>query len=149
MLESYSANSGVVSHAGDLGSASAPEHAIARDLIARLIPDGNAEQIVLALEAERASKTGYEPSLPMPAAAGDAAARELQRVRRQYAYGASARNLQHAFNNPLTALLAEAQLLGFEPLAEEPRAAVDRILELTRRLVTLSRLLAGDGTVIG
>lgn len=137
-----------MSHEGHPASGSTHDRALARELIGRLIPDADAEQLVRALEAERDSKMTYEQSLPMPAGASDAA-RELQRVRRQYAYGACARNLQHAFNNPLTALLAEAQLLGFEPLAEEPRAAVERILELTRRLVTLSRVLAGDGTVIG
>jgi nitrogen-specific signal transduction histidine kinase len=68
-------------------------------------------------------------------------ARELDRVRAQLSLGEAARTLQHAFNNPLTALLAEAQLLEIEPLADEPRAAVARILELARRLVALSRKL--------
>ena len=74
------------------------------------------------------------------------AARELSRVRAQLALGEAARTLQHAFNNPLTALLAEAQLLEFEPLASEHRAAVGRILELACRLVTLSRRLASTET---
>lgn len=48
--------------------------------------------------------------------------------------------IQHQLNNPLAALLAEAQLLGMDPkLAAEQRAAADRITELTRRVVALVR----------
>ena len=48
--------------------------------------------------------------------------------------------VQHALNNPLAALLAEAQLLGMETtLDPEHRAAVDRMTELVRRLITLVR----------
>jgi signal transduction histidine kinase len=56
--------------------------------------------------------------------------------------------VQHQLNNPLAALLAEAQLLGMEPtLAAEHRAAAARITELTRRVIALVRELdavAGD-----
>ncbi|MEP7087993.1 MAG: histidine kinase dimerization/phospho-acceptor domain-containing protein [Gemmatimonadota bacterium] len=48
--------------------------------------------------------------------------------------------VQHSLNNPLAALLAEAQLLGMETtLDPEHRAAVDRMTELVRRLITLVR----------
>lgn len=48
--------------------------------------------------------------------------------------------LQHSLNNPLAALLAEAQLLAMETtLDPEHRAAVDRMTELVRRLITLVR----------
>ena len=48
--------------------------------------------------------------------------------------------VQHALNNPLAALLAEAQLLGMETtLDPEHRAAVDRMTELVRRLIALVR----------
>lgn len=48
--------------------------------------------------------------------------------------------VQHTLNNPLAALLAEAQLLGMEPtLDPEHRAAVDRMTELVRRLIALVR----------
>ena len=48
--------------------------------------------------------------------------------------------VQHSLNNPLAALLAEVQLLGMETtLDPEHRAAVDRMTELVRRLITLVR----------
>lgn len=48
--------------------------------------------------------------------------------------------VQHSLNNPLAALLAEAQLLAMETtLDPEHRAAVDRMTELIRRLITLVR----------
>lgn len=48
--------------------------------------------------------------------------------------------VQHTLNNPLAALLAEAQLLAMETtLDPEHRAAVDRMTELVRRLITLVR----------
>ena len=48
--------------------------------------------------------------------------------------------VQHSLNNPLAALLAEAQLLAMEAtLHPEHRAAVDRMTELVRRLITLVR----------
>ena len=54
--------------------------------------------------------------------------------------------VQHSLNNPLAALLAEAQLLAMETtLDPEHRAAVDRMTELVRRLITLVRGL--DSTV--
>lgn len=48
--------------------------------------------------------------------------------------------VQHSLNNPLAALLAEAQLLAMEStLDPEHRAAVDRMTELVRRLIALVR----------
>lgn len=48
--------------------------------------------------------------------------------------------VQHSLNNPLAALLAEAQLLAMETtLHPEHRAAVDRMTELVRRLISLVR----------
>jgi signal transduction histidine kinase len=48
--------------------------------------------------------------------------------------------IQHQLNNPLAALLAEAQLLGMEPeQGAEQRAAAARITELTRRVIALVR----------
>ena len=55
--------------------------------------------------------------------------------------------LQHAINNPLTALLAEAQMLELDPLTDEQRHSVERMVELARRLVALTRRLdAGNMT---
>ncbi|HWE41818.1 MAG TPA: histidine kinase dimerization/phospho-acceptor domain-containing protein [Gemmatimonadaceae bacterium] len=71
-----------------------------------------------------------------------AAARdELRRTQRLLAAGEIALGLQHAMNNPLTSVLAEAQLLEMESLPPETATAVRRIIESTRRLVALVRKL--------
>jgi nitrogen-specific signal transduction histidine kinase len=57
------------------------------------------------------------------------------------AAGEIALGLQHAMNNPLTSVLAEAQLLEMEPLPPETATAVRRIIDSTRRLVALVRKL--------
>jgi signal transduction histidine kinase len=43
--------------------------------------------------------------------------------------------IRHMLNNPLTALLTEAQLLQLEALPEEQKQSVDRIVELCRRTI--------------
>ena len=54
----------------------------------------------------------------------------------------STARIQHDINNPLAALLVEAQLLDFEPtLPDEHRAAVRRIIELSRRVIVGVRAL--------
>jgi len=68
-------------------------------------------------------------------------AAELRQARRIFAAGQAALSLQHAINNPLAALMAEAQLLQMEELNGEQRGSVDRIVELCRRLVALVRRL--------
>ncbi|CAN5202440.1 hypothetical protein BH09GEM1_BH09GEM1_35440 [soil metagenome] len=118
-----------------------PSTLFARELIAQLLPGADPDKLVLALLTERSARGGAQIS-PLPYNSEEqVATRELRRVRADLALGESARALQHAFNNPLTALLAEAQLLEAEPLAEEHRGAVGRILALSRRLVVLSRKL--------
>ena len=114
---------------------------MARELIAQLLPGVDAERLIRALLTEREPEADVPPPLPRYDSDSEICARELRRVRAQFVLGDASRTLQHAFNNPLTALLAEAQLLELEPLADEPRAAVSRILELARRLVMLSRRL--------
>ena len=48
--------------------------------------------------------------------------------------------VQHQLNNPLAALLAEAQLLRAEPgLGPEQGAAVDRMIDIMRRIIALVR----------
>ncbi len=79
----------------------------------------------------------------------DAPARELQRVRAQFLRGESARLAQHALSNPLTALLAEAQLLELEPLAPEHQQAVSRLIELARRVTAAVRRLDGPPPASG
>ncbi|MBC7790809.1 MAG: hypothetical protein H7Z74_12745 [Anaerolineae bacterium] len=53
-----------------------------------------------------------------------------------------AARLQHDINSPLTALLAEAQMLALdEQLPEDKAAEVEQIVELARRLVLVVREL--------
>ena len=48
--------------------------------------------------------------------------------------------VQHQLNNPLAALLAEAQLLRTEPgLGPEQGEAVDRMIDIMRRIIGLVR----------
>jgi len=118
---------------------------MARELIAQLLPGVDSDRLVRALLAERDPKDEPRAEVARYDSESEVAARELQRVRSQFVLGDASRTLQHAFNNPLTALLAEAQLLELEQLPDEHRAAVSRILELCRRLVALSRRLnTGD-----
>jgi signal transduction histidine kinase len=67
-----------------------------------------------------------------------AAPRETKRLREMIALMLA---VQHELNNPLTALLAEAQLLELEPLADEHRMAAGRIVQLARRMVAAARRL--------
>ena len=70
---------------------------------------------------------------------------ELRRMQQLVAAGEMTSRLQHALNNPLTALMAEAQLLEMEPLGDEQRQAVSRMVELCRRLVGIVRQLDAVG----
>lgn len=127
------------SYPGDDVSVAAPSARLTRELIARLVPGADSALLVAALLAERDAPpiSGLATVGESEPAESSAAARELRRVRGQYALGASARESQHDINNPLTALLAEAQLLELEPLADEHRAAAARIVGLARRIVTV------------
>lgn len=117
----------------------------ARDeaLIERGAPSGALEQVetkalgpAMAGAIERAVgvTTGWSDELI-------AARDELRRTQQLLAAGEIALGLQHAMNNPLTAVLAEAQLLEMEQLPPETLTAVRRIIESTRRLVALVRKL--------
>ena len=64
---------------------------------------------------------------------------ELRRTQRLTAAGEIALGLQHSMNNALTAVLAEAQLLGMEQLPAEAATSVQRIIDNTRKLVQLVR----------
>ncbi|HYD51872.1 MAG TPA: histidine kinase dimerization/phospho-acceptor domain-containing protein [Gemmatimonadaceae bacterium] len=88
----------------------------------------------LALAVTSAGVTTDDPAL-------EAARRELRAAQRLNAIGDLAASVQHAANNPLTALLAEAQLLEMEPLAQEHHEAVQRIIDLSRRLAAIIRRL--------
>lgn len=70
---------------------------------------------------------------------------ELRRTQQLLAAGEIAVRLQHALANPLTALLAEAQLLEMEELPPELRGSVERILEQCRRTIAVARRLDNVG----
>lgn len=146
----------------------------ALETVRRLRAGGFAGGLVLLVEerdplvAARVGSLGALELVPrtelataLPAAVADvlAAARgapeleplraDLRRMQRLLAAGEVALELQHALNNPLTALLAEAQLLEMEPLAEEHAASVKRIVELCRRMTTIVRRLDVVGKKAG
>jgi signal transduction histidine kinase len=73
------------------------------------------------------------------------ALRALHQSHRLMAAGEYALRLQHALNNPLAALLAEAQLLELEELAPDHRRSVERIIELSRRVIEVTRSMEGIG----
>ena len=66
---------------------------------------------------------------------------ELQRLRELAAMGEALSRFRHDVNNPLTALLAEAQLLELEPLDAPTREAVGRIVAICRRVIAGVRAL--------
>jgi nitrogen-specific signal transduction histidine kinase len=69
----------------------------------------------------------------------------VDETRQLVAAGRIARRVKHDINNPLAALLAEAQLLELEELGDEAREAVTRIVELTHRVIDQARQLDGPG----
>lgn len=69
--------------------------------------------------------------------------KELARARQLLAAGEIAVTAQHAFNNPLTALMAEAQMLQMEATSDDIRDAAGRIIALVRRLTEISKSLDG------
>ena len=71
--------------------------------------------------------------------------RALRQTQRLMAAGELAMRLQHSLNNPLAALLAEAQLLELEPLPPDHKESVERIIELSRRVIDVVRALDGVG----
>jgi signal transduction histidine kinase len=71
--------------------------------------------------------------------------RALRQTQRLLAAGELAMRLQHSLNNPLAALLAEAQLLELEPLPRDHKESVERIIELSRRVIDVVRALDGVG----
>jgi signal transduction histidine kinase len=121
-------------------------------------PDASDEASVDRLGARCCELSG-EALSPLAAAVGDsirvqrgesdagsrAAVRALRQTQRLFAAGELAMRLQHSLNNPLAALLAEAQLLELEPLPPDHRGSVERIIEMTRRVINVVRGLDGVG----
>jgi signal transduction histidine kinase len=149
MSESYSDGNASEGRSGAAVTGSGAAVAVVTDLLGQLLPAANAELLVAALVAERTAPP-RDPGVPEPRESElGPAERELRRIRTQFALGEAARTVQHALNNPLTALLAEAQLLELEPLAEEHRLAVARIVELARRVATVTRRLDAQAPRLG
>ncbi|MGQ0648503.1 MAG: hypothetical protein ACT4P7_13140 [Gemmatimonadaceae bacterium] len=67
----------------------------------------------------------------------------LRRLQTVIAAGQLAARLQHRLNNPLAALLAEAQLLELEALTPDHTTSVRRIIELCRRVIDETRSIEG------
>ena len=128
---------------------------VARALIAQLmaqpIAGADAELLIAGLLEERQQevKVPQQVSVMRPDAELTPGGREVRRIRTLLARGEQSRTVQHALNNSLTALLAEAQLLEMEPLGEEQRGAVVRIIVLARRLVDVARQLDSSSQSIG
>lgn len=80
-----------------------------------------------------------------PSSLTSAAFRALRHTQQLMAAGELALRLQHSLNNPLAALLAEAQLLALEDLPPEHQASVGRIIGLCKRVVNVVRGLDGVG----
>jgi signal transduction histidine kinase len=118
-------------------------------LVVTPVPDDDALRVAMdsfgarAVSRELVDCSPAELAVAITAALDSAAGvtAELRQARRIFAAGQAALSLQHAINNPLAALLAEAQLLQLEELTAEQRGSVDRMVELCRRVVALVRRL--------
>ena len=115
--------------------ASAGDTASAERLGARCCGLDDETLLPLAAAVEEAVRVQLGEGDP----ASRAALRALRQTQRLLAAGELAMRLQHSLNNPLAALLAEAQLLELEPLAPDHRGAVERIIELSRRVIDVVR----------
>ena len=112
------------------GDAAAAGARAERDGFAVVAPDQMANQL-LAQVTEAMVRAG-SPYAP-----------QVARARRLVAAGEIAARLQHALNNPLTGLLAEAQLLQLEQLAAGQAEALERMVGHCRRMMELTRTLDG------
>ena len=113
------------------GAADATMRNTAQSLGATCITESRAEALSIELGAAIAAAL----------AENSAVSAEVAQARRIFAAGQAALSLQHSINNPLAALLAEAQLLELEELTPEQREALERMVELCRRIVVLVRRL--------
>jgi signal transduction histidine kinase len=102
------------------------------DALAASLPN-----VMAAAVARAAARTGD--------ARINAIGQAVDETRQLVAAGRIARRVKHDINNPLAALLAEAQLLELEELGDEAREAVTRIVELTHRVIDQARQLDGPG----
>jgi signal transduction histidine kinase len=108
--------------------------------------DSNSDTMGVALVAAGSLARDLVPSLAERLEnAGSEHAVQAMRARRLVAAGEVALRFQHALNNPLAGILAEAQLLQMESLPREHHEALERIVGLCRRIVELGKSLDGMG----
>jgi nitrogen-specific signal transduction histidine kinase len=107
--------------------------ALATGELAIMLPAALARQLELQNAAERS---------PVAQQLLDSV-RHLQAL---VAAGQAAGGLKHKLNNPLAALLAEAQMMELEPMAPEHANAVRRIVELCRRIINVADTIDGLGS---
>ena len=100
--------------------------------LATALPAALARQLALQQDADRSPAAGRLLD----------SARELQAL---VAAGQAAGGLKHRLNNPLAALLAEAQLMELEPMSAEHAKSVHRIVELCRRIIDVTGTIDGVG----
>jgi signal transduction histidine kinase len=96
-------------------------------------PDALAERLMPALEEQLAL-------------AAAPCTDQVTHARRLVAAGEIAVGLQHALNNPLAGIMAEAQLMQLESPSPDQAAALERIVTLCRRMVDLTHALDGVGS---
>jgi signal transduction histidine kinase len=89
--------------------------------------------VAAALELERLAESEHAAEL----------LRSIRDAERLMAAGEIALHLQHALNNPLAALMAEAQLLEMELVEPEHASSIQRIVELCRRVIGVTKALDG------
>lgn len=119
-------------------------HAAPREELARLGVDDIVAESALALQLPGALRDVFDRAARRTGSRTAAAmTASLRRLQATLALGETARGLQHRLNNPLAALLAEAQLLELEPLSPDHLAAVRRIVELCRRVIDESSKIEG------
>jgi signal transduction histidine kinase len=70
----------------------------------------------------------------------------LRQLQALVAVGQAAGGLKHRLNNPLAALLAEAQMMELEPLSPDHASALKRIVELCRRVISVADTIDTQGT---
>lgn len=70
----------------------------------------------------------------------------LRHLQGLVAAGQAAGGLKHKLNNPLAALLAEAQMMELEPMSPEHASAAKRIVELCRRVISVAETIDAHGT---
>lgn len=102
------------------------------DFLATALPTITIEVRVEPGEPPRIADESGPGAAPALAAAIDHASAMLAR-------GERASELRHALNNPLAALLAEAQLLEMDAPAPAEREAAERMVALCRRMIGLVR----------